>query len=584
MTTRRLAAILAADVVGSSRLIEADEDYALTAIREVLHDVLVGTAASHGGRLIKTMGDGALLEFASPVAAVTCATAVQGTLAARAASEPEDRRVLLRIGVNLGDVVAQTDGDLYGDGVNIAARLESIASPGGIAISGKVHDELQGKVNLLFEDQGEQSLKNVARPVRVYALGGSALGAKGIGKPLPLPDKPSIAVLPFTNMSGDHEQEYFADGVVEDIITALSRFKSLFVIARNSSFTYKGRAVDVKQVGKELGVRYVLAGSIRKSGDRVRISGQLIDVRTGAHLWADRFDGAVANVFELQDDVTDKVVGAINPAVEQAEIDNARRTEKNNPDAYDQYLRGMAQINLFTREGNQASLPFFVRATELDAEFATAHAMAGWSFVQRKSHGWSKDYATEAEHARQYAEKAVDLARDDAVVLARAGHTLAYVVRDLDRGKLFIDRAVSLNSNLAAAWYASGWLRIWLGDSELALEHLARVVRLSPRDAMMPGIQGATAFALFFAGRVDEAAACAEEILRERPRFHQALRAAAMSHSLAGRFDEARRAMTRLREVDGRLRISNLRELSPLRREQDIARYEEGLRLAGLPE
>ena len=235
MTIRRLAAILAADVVGSSRLIEADEGYALTAIREVLHDVLVGTAASHGGRLIKTMGDGALLEFASPVAAVTCATAVQSALAERAGSEPEDRRVVLRIGVNLGDVVAQTDGDLYGDGVNIAARLESIAHPGGIAISGKVHDELQGKVSLVFEDWGEQSLKNVARPVRVYALGGSALSPKTIGKSLPLPDKPSIAVLPFTNMSGDPEQEYFADGILEDMHHRAVRGSSwLFVIARNS--------------------------------------------------------------------------------------------------------------------------------------------------------------------------------------------------------------------------------------------------------------------------------------------------------------------------------------------------------------
>jgi adenylate cyclase len=272
MTTRRLAAILAADVVGSSRLIESDEGYALTAIREVLHDVLVGTAASHGGRLIKTMGDGALLEFASPVTAVTCATLVQSVLAERAASEPEERRVLLRIGVNLGDVVAQTDGDLYGDGVNIATRLESIARPGGIAISGKVHDELQGKLSLVFEDRGEQSLKNVVRPVRVYALGGSALDAKAIGKLLPLPDKPSIAVLPFTNMSGDPEQEYFADGLVEEITTALSRIRWLFVIARASSFIYKQSAADVRQVGRELGVRYVLGGSVRKSGRRVRIA------------------------------------------------------------------------------------------------------------------------------------------------------------------------------------------------------------------------------------------------------------------------------------------------------------------------
>jgi TolB-like protein/tetratricopeptide (TPR) repeat protein len=511
--------------------------------------------------------------------------AVQERLGQVIADAPADRRLQFRIGIHLGDVAVR-GGDLLGVGVNIAARLEGLAEPGGVCLSEAVHTFVRKALPLAYTDLGEQVVKGFDEPVRAYAAK-PAIAPTQVArepKPLPLPDKPSIAVLPFTNMSGDPEQEYFADGVVEDIITALSRFRSLFVIARNSSFTYKGRAVDVKQVGKELGVRYLLAGSVRKSGDRLRIAGQLIDARTGAHLWADRFDGAVANVFELQDEVTDKVVGAINPAVEQAEIDNARRTEKMNPDAYDQYLRGMAQIYLFTREGNEAAFPLFVRATELDPEFATAHAMAGWSFVQRKSHGWSKDYPTEAEQARQYAETAVDLARDDAVVLARAGHTLAYMVGDLDRGKLFIDRALSLNPNLAAAWYVSGWLRIWLGDPELALDHLARVVRLSPRDAMMPGIQGATAFALFFAGRVDEAAALAEEILRERPGFHQALRAAAMSHSLAGRFDEARRAMTRLREVDGRLRISNLRELSPLRREQDIARYEEGLRKAGLPE
>ena len=482
MTTRRLAAILAADVVGSSRLIEADEGYALTAIREVLHDVLVGTAASHGGRLIRTMGDGALLEFASPVAAVTCATVVQSALAERAASEPEDRRVLLRIGVNLGDVVAQSDGDLYGDGVNIAARLESIAHPGGIAISAKVHDELQGKARFVFEDCGEQSLKNVARPVRVYALGGSALGAKAIGKPLPLPDKPSIAVLPFTNMSGDPEQEYFADGMAEDIITALSRVRWLFVIARNSSFTYKGRAVDVKQVGRELGVRYVLEGSVRKVGNRVRITGQLIEASTGAHLWADRFDGDLADIFEVQDEVTQKVVGAIEPSLRNAEMERTRTKPTENLDAYNLYLQGQFQLTDLSRERYEQAAYLFRKASRLDPNYSDAHAALVDCVGRSYAMGWADDYRSVSTEVCRAARHAITSDPENATALAAAGWGLALFGGHFDEALELAAKAIKLHPNSAFVRAQVGFVHVYAGESDEAVVHFNAARRLNPVD------------------------------------------------------------------------------------------------------
>jgi TolB-like protein len=335
---RRLTAILAADVAGYSRLMSADEAGTALALRE--HRAAIDpVVAGHGGRIVKTTGDGVLLEFPSIVGAVECAVAVQMLMAERNEDVPDDRRMLFRMGINLGDVLIQDD-DMLGDGVNIAARLESIAEPGGIYISDDAYRQVRGKLNVTFEDLGDQQLKNIERPLRTYRV-----PLKGVPRPkpaLPLPDKPSIAVLPFQNMSGDPEQDYFADGIVEDIITALSRFGNLFVIARNSSFTYKGRAVDVKQVGRELGVRYLVEGSVRKVANRVRITAQLIDASIGAHLWADRFDAAFEEIFALQDQITENVVGAIAPKLEQAEIERAKHKPTQNLDAYDYYLRGLA--------------------------------------------------------------------------------------------------------------------------------------------------------------------------------------------------------------------------------------------------
>jgi TolB-like protein len=401
---------------------------------------------------------------------------------------------------------------------------------------------------------------------------------------LALPDKPSIAVLPFQNLSGDPEQEYFADGVVEDITMALSRMRWLFVIARNSSFTYKGRSVDVKQVGRELGVRYILEGSVRKVANRVRIAGQLIEALSGAHLWADRFDGTLDDIFDLQDHVTASVVGAIAPKLEQAEIERAKRKPTERLDAYHLFLRGMAVVHQGTNEANSEARQLFNQAIELDPDFASAYGMAAYCSVWRKTNGWMTDTLREIAETERLARRAIELGTDDAVALARGGHALAYVVGDLDGGAALIDRALVLNPNLAMAWYASGWVRDYLGEPDRAIEHLARAMRLSPLDPETIRMQAGIAFAHFLSGRYDEASSWALRALRERPTYLTAIRMAAASSALAGRLEEARQAMEHLRQIDPALRVSNLKDRIPLRRPEDLARYEEGLRKAGLPE
>ncbi len=387
-----------------------------------------------------------------------------------------------------------------------------------------------------------------------------------------IPDKPSIAVLPFQSMSDDPAQQYFADGVVEEIITALSRFSGLFVIARNSSFTYKGRSVDIKQVGSELGVRYVLEGSVRRGGHRVRITGQLIDASTGAHLWADRFEGASEDIFDLQDQVTMSVVGAVAPRLEQAEIVRAKRKPTESLDAYDYYLRGMEHFYQDIRESIDQAMRLFSRAIELDPAFAIAYAFGAACYVQRQALGWMTDRQKEVSETARLARKAVQLDRDDAVVLSRAGHALAYVVHEFDAGQLFIDRALALNPNLAMAWNSSAWLRVWMGDPETAIQHFAQFKRLSPLDITTPRMLGGGAFAHFFAGRYDEACSQAEQALQESPNQHAALRVSAASNALAGRIERARDALSRLRRIDPALRVSNLGDITPLRRPEDIAR------------
>ena len=580
--TRRLTVIAMADVVGYSRMMEADEAGTLAALRDRRKAILEPVIKQHGGRVVKFMGDGALIEFSSAVDAVKGSLELQEKFAAANGTLPDDRRIILRIGINLGDVIGEGS-DIYGDGVNIAARLEALAPPGGICLSAKVHDEVRGKIDATFEDMGEQALKNIAAPVRAFVVG-FVSDATTLRPALTLPNKPSIAVLPFQNMSGDIEQEYFADGMVEEIITALSRFNSLFVIARNSSFTYKGHAVDVKQVGRELGVRYVLEGSVRKAGNRVRIIGQLIDATTGAHLWADRFDGGTEDIFDLQDRVTANVVGAIAPKLEQAEIERSRRRPTESRDAYDQFLRGMMGIHQWSREGNEAALRHFRQAFTIDPNYAAAYGMTARAYVQRNAGGWITDRAYETAETERTASRAAELGQDDAVALSAAGLALADILGRIEDGDAMIERALGLNPNLASAWLNSSWMKTALGEPLLALERIEKAQRLSPNDPQKSSFAAAKAYAHVCAGHFAEAYASAEAAIRERPHFLLYLCIAAASAALAGRAADAQRIAGRILQADPTLRLSTVSSILPLRRPEDAARWAEGLRKAGLPE
>lgn len=573
---RRLVAILATDVVGYSALMQREEEATYAEFERLKRELIGPSLSRHEGRLVKTTGDGALAEFASPLAALRCAVEIQDHFASGSSS------LKMRIGLNLGDVIVGQDRDLYGDGINIAVRLEGAADPGGILISEKVYSEVEGKLDVDFEDRGEQRLKNISKPVRAFAVRARAFGAPSDRQSAapPLPDKPSIAVLPFENMSGDPEQAYFADGMAEDIITALSRFKALFVTARNSSFTYRGRAVDVRQVGRELGVRYVLEGSVRKAANRVRITGQLVDTVTGAHLWADHFDGTPDDIFDLQDQLTATIVGAIAPRVEQAEIERTRRKPTDRLDAYDYYLRGVAGLTI--RRAAEAR-KLFLKAVELDPGFAVCYAMAAHCYELETIRGGLPPAEVIAE-ATRLARRAALLGNEDAVALTQAGHALAFVAGEIDEGATLLDRAIALNPNLALAWHQGGWTKIYLGEPEQAIERFSRAMRLSPLDPLLlPWMQSGLAHAYLFAAQYDQAASWAEKALRGGARNPSALSAAAASFALAGRLEAARKVAARFLEVLPETRISRTPPIY-LRRPEDLARFAEGLRLAGLPE
>ncbi|WP_249134759.1 adenylate/guanylate cyclase domain-containing protein [Bradyrhizobium sp. AUGA SZCCT0222] len=587
---RRLAAILAADVAGSCRLIGIDEEGTLARLKALRRTIFDPKIAEHHGRVVKNTGDGAIAEFASVVDAVRCADEIQRGMAEQNIDVPHGKQIELRIGIHVGDIIIE-ENDIFGDGVNIAVRLEGTAEPGGISISDDARRQIRGKVDVSFEDLGSQSLKNIAEPMRVWRVPyGRTVPAVPnrwpVDETLALPNKPSIAVLPFTNLSSDPEQEYFADGMVDDIITALSHFKALFVIARNSSFTYKGRAVDVKQIGRELGVRYVLEGSVRKAANRVRITGQLVDAATGAHLWAERFDGGLGDIFNLQDQVTESVVGAIAPAVEKAEIERAKRKPTESLDAYALYLRGLPRFyQVASRQANEEALRLFNSAIELDPDFASAYGRAAHCYAIARANGWISVTPNEIAEVTRLAQRAVELGKDDPIALASGGWALAFVVRDLEVGAGLIDRALVLNSNWAEAWSFGGWVKIWLGEPEAAIERFARAMRLSPLDPSLLRMPSGTANAHFFLGRYDEAASWAAMALQDNPDYQPGLRIAAASNAMAGRPEQAHKAVARLRRLNPTLRVSTLKDvLGPFRRAEDLLRYEEGLRQAGLPE
>jgi TolB-like protein/class 3 adenylate cyclase len=581
---RRLAAVLAADIAGYSRLMGVDEVGTLAALKALRREIFDPTIAEHNGRIVKTTGDGMLVEFASAVDAVTCAVAVQGKMAE--CDDSTKHEIAFRIGINVGDIIIDSE-DIFGDGVNVAARVENECEPGGVCLSDDTYRQVRSKLPFDFDDLGERSLKNIDRPIRLYAVRQSGVAAQtslgvATAMPLPLPEKPSIAVLPFQNMSGDPEQEYFADGVVEDIITALSRFKSLFVIARNSSFAYKGKSPDIRQVGRELGVRYVLEGSVRKAGGRLRITAQLIDTASGTHTWADRFDGVLEDVFELQDEVTQKVVGAIAPRVEQAEIARALRRPSDSTDAYDCYLRGLACIYPVRSESVDRALELFEKAIAFDGGYASAYGMAIFCHTNRVGFSLARDIDKEKCEVARLLEMIMRVGQDDGVAIGQAAFAVAYVLRDVVSAKRLIDRALELNPNLATAWTNSGWINVWLGQPQLGLDHLTLARRLDPTSHGTR--MAATAHAYFFLNRYEEALAQAEDILRADPDAHPALRIGAASAAFAGRSETAHRLAGHLQTIDPAFRVSRLGEVLGPYQQTAIEKYAEGLRLAGLPE
>jgi TolB-like protein/class 3 adenylate cyclase len=586
---RRLAAILAADVVGYSRLMGLDEAGTLRRVRDHRRELIDPEIAEHKGRIVKTTGDGILIEFPSVVEAVACAVAVQRGMAERNADTAEQQRIVFRVGVNLGDIIVDGD-DIHGDGVNVAARLEGIAEPGGICVSAIVHDQVRDKLDLIFDDMGEQTLKNIARPLRVYRVrlaSETAPTASSVEATptLALPDKPSIAVLPFQNMSGDPEQEYFADGMVEEITTALSRIHWLFVIARNSSFAYKGKSPDLRQVGRELGVRYVLEGSVRRAGNRVRITGQLVDTTTGAHIWADRFDGVLDDIFELQDQVASSVAGAIEPRLRQSEIERVSRKPTNSLDAYDLYLRAVALRDQHTDESVHDAIALLKRALAIDPTYAPAAALIGWSLVHRASHGRIPISQSEAAEAVTLARQALETGKDDPDALWMAAFTLFFLVGEHAIAATAIDRALTLNPNSAHAWMARGYVFSGRGQPALAIEALEHAMRLNPLDRLGRAFTNGIAIAHLVAGRYDEALNWANRTLHEDPGYSGALRTMAVACAQLDRIDEAREAVHQMIEAQPWYTIAWARLFYSRLYPPEIAEIcVDALRKAGLPE
>jgi adenylate cyclase len=579
---RRLAAILAADVAGYSRLMGADEEGTLERLMTHRRALIDPKIAEHHGRIVKTTGDGLLVEFPSAVDAVRCAVAVQRGMAERNAGVPISERVEFRVGINLGDVIVEGD-DIYGDGVNVAARLEGLAEPGGVFISNIVYEQVRDRLPFDFDDIGEQRVKNIARLVRVYRIPITENGAAKT--PLPAPDKPSLAVLPFQNMSGDPEQEYFADGLVEEITTAIARLPWLFVIARNSSFTYKGRAVDVKQVARELGVRYVLEGSVRKAGNRVRLTGQLIDTTTAAHIWADRFDGALDDIFELQDQMTSTVVGAIEPRLRLCEIERAIRKPTESLDAYDLYLRALAQSQKFTDAGMSEAVVFLERALAIDPSYAPAAAMIGRCRYFQFCQDWGSLSDAKIAEGVHLARQAMEAGKDDPETLSMAALTLSIFAGDHATATKAAQRALALNPNSVHAWMMSGWNSAFLNRPGPAIEALEHAIRLSPLDPLSYLFATALAFAYSVAHRYEEAIEWADRALQEQPRFVIPVRLKTALSAHLDRLDEARQWLGRLLELQPELTIAKYKAHAEVWFSQEfLAWYLVGLRKAGLPE
>ena len=575
MTTRRLAAILAADVAGFSSMMEQDEEGTAAQIRTLRWEVIEPALNRHQGRLIKTTGDGFLAEFASPVEAVRSALEIQDQ------STSASEALRLRIGLNLGDIIFEDDGDVLGDGVNVAARLEQLADPGSILVSEDIQRQVTGKVPLTFADRGEQQLKNIARPVRIFAVE-AASKTTPAQKALPLPDKPSIAVLPFTNMTGDPEQDPLSDGIVEEIIAALSRVRSFFVISRNSSFTYKGRAVDPRRVGQELGVRYVLEGSLRKAGTRVRIMAQLIEATTGSHIWGERYEGELADIFELQDRVTEAVVGAIEPTITLSEIERVKRKRPESLDAYECVMRALPAIWSQDPDAAWEGLTLAERAIALDPDYALPKAVAAWCYAQRLPYLRTSDSVKDRARTLDLAKAAVRLDSNDPLVLTLTGAAYT-LIREFKPAASLIEKALALDPNSAWAWTRSGWLNVYLHRSEIAIEHFRRAMRLSPLEPMNFNVLFGIAAAHFGKGEYDKTITWVEKGLEQKPDAYWVYRMLGAAYALSDRLEDAKRAVALLLDNYPGLTLSKVAELTPTVGDA-LKRIVEGLRKAGLPE
>jgi len=583
-TARRLAAILAADVAGYSRLMGADEEGTLGALKAHRKELIDPLITQHQGRIVKTTGDGVLIEFASIVDAVRCAVVMQQGMADRNAHVDEGRRIRFRVGINVGDVIVEDD-DIFGDGVNVAARLEALAAPGEICVSATVREHVGEKLPIGFVDLGEHSVKNIARPVHVYRIETHIEPATAIFDPEPamlaLPERPSIAVLPFTNMSGDGEQDYFADGMVEDIITGLARIKWLFVIARNSSFAYKGKAVDVKQAGRELGVRYVLEGSVRKASSRVRVTGQLIEAETGRHVWADRYDRTLDDVFALQDELTMSVVAAIEPSLRQAEIERVRRKRPDSLDAYDLVLQALPYIYPAMPDGAAKALALLESALEKEPDYALAHGFAAWAheilFARGGGHEDNRLGAIRHAHA------AIAHGRDDAIALSLGGFVMGLVAHDRDAARQAFDAALAISPSCALAYLLGSIVLVFAGDADRGIEWGERSLRLSPLDPMSFGTLLAICLGHLARGEDEAAAKAAHRTFQANPYWSSAHFLLAATHARLGRLDAARSAAARVLELQPGFSISGTCAAFDIH--PSIAEpLTEALRLAGLPE
>jgi len=583
---RRLAAVVIADVVGSSALMEDDDRSTVAQILALTSDIVAPVTERFGGRVIKGTGDGWLAEFSSATDAVLSSLEILDEAKAHQSGTPKRRRLILRMGVSLGEVAIE-NGDVYGTGVNLAARLEAIAAPGGVCVSDWVYAQVHSIPELRIEDMGPQDLKNLKSPVRAYMV------YRRPGSPrAPRPQRPaasaatlggaSIAVLPFANLSGDPGQDYFADGIVDDILTALARFKSLVVVARQSSFVYKGRSVDIREVGRELGVRYVLEGSVQRSDPRVRITGQLIDATTGSHVWADRFEGDMVDIFDLQDRLTEDVVGIVEPQVLRAEIERARRARPDSLDAYDLYLRALPHAYAMRPADNELALDLLDQAMRLDAGYVPAWAFAAWCYEQRLTRGWPRSQEGDADRAIRLARETLGADTGDAKAISISGFVLVMVGRDYEPGLAALRDSVRLNPFDAFVLMNGGWGEVWAGSLEDAVQLFQRAKALSPRDPALYFVVTGLAMAALLSGEYQDAVGLASDAVTLYPSWDATHFVLGLALAYSGRLDDARHALERASQLLEGGSLARFVTMLPIRDRDRMAVIEKGIRLIGV--